>query len=202
MSFVRRAKVVPATWIQASAIGYYGAHADEPVTEQSPKGHGFAAELCSRWEQLTDELNALGIRRVVLRFGLVFGRSGGSLPMMLIPFRFGFGAVVGSGKQHVAWIHLEDVLRLIAWSLREPAINGALNAVAPDCPDYRTFARMIGHMLHRPVLVRIPAAPLRMLLGEMASMLVDGPVITSSRLQDSNFAFSFPSLRSALMDLT
>ncbi len=201
MGFVRRATLAPAIWIQASAIGYYGSHADEAVTEQSPKGQGFAAELCSQWEQLTEDLQVMGIRRVVLRLGLVFGRSGGSLPMMLIPFRFGFGSVLGSGKQHVAWVHLEDVLRLIGWSIKTPEVSGTFNVVAPECPYYKNFAVLIGHMMRRPVVLRMPAAPLNFMLGEMASVLLQGPKITSSRLQDSGFTFSFPGLRSALIDL-
>jgi uncharacterized protein len=200
LAFARRARSAPASWIQASAIGFYGTHADETVTEHSPQGQGFAAELCGEWEQLTEELGALGIRRVVLRFGLVFGSSGGSLPIMLLPFRIGFGSVMGSGDQHMAWIHLEDVLRLVAWSIRTEA-SGVINAVAPDCPDYRSFAREVGVVLHRPVLVRIPAPPMRMLLGEMASMVVEGPEIISQRLPMTDFKFNFPTLRSALIDL-
>jgi uncharacterized protein (TIGR01777 family) len=201
MTFVRRATSTPAVWIQASAIGYYGSQADEAVNESSPKGQGFAADLCSEWEQMTEELSTLGIRRVVLRFGLVFGRNGGALPMMLMPFRFGFGSVMGSGAQHVAWIHLDDVLRLVAWSIRTEAARGIFNAVAPDCPDYRHFAGQIGEVLHRPVLLRIPAAPMRMILGEMASMLVDGPKIISERLPATDFSFNFPTLHGALIDL-
>lgn len=201
LAFVQRARSIPATWIQASAIGYYGTHSDAAVTEYSPKGEGFAADLCSDWEQMTEELATLGIRRVVLRFGLVFGRSGGSLPLMLIPFRFGLGSVIGPGSQHVAWIHLDDVLRLMAWSIRSESVHGIINAVAPECIDYRTFARTIGAVLRRPVLLRVPAAPLRMALGEMGSMLVDGPEITSQRLPETDFNFNFSTLRSALIDL-
>jgi uncharacterized protein (TIGR01777 family) len=201
MAFVRRAKSAPAVWVQASAIGYYGSHAPGAVIDSSPQGQGFAADLCSEWEQLTEELGSLGIRRVVLRFGLVFGRGGGALPKMLMPFRFGLGSVMGSGDQHVAWIHLCDVLRLIAWSIRTESASGIYNAVAPDCQTYRNFANLIGDVLHRPVWLRIPATPMRLVLGEMASILVDGPKIISQRLPATDFSFSFPTLRSALVDL-
>jgi uncharacterized protein (TIGR01777 family) len=201
IGYVRVAKTRPRVWIQASAIGYYGTQAAQALDESSPQGEGFAAELCGQWERLTAELTELGIRRVVLRFGLVFGRSGGALPMMLLPFRFGFGTVVGDGSQRVAWIHLEDLLGIVAWAIREPAAAGVFNVVAPDSPSYSEFARTIGEELHRPVFMRIPAAPMRVLLGEMATMLVDGPEILPARLQHAQFALRFPTLRSALMDI-
>lgn len=201
LDFVRRAERAPAVWIQASAIGFYGPHAAVPLAEDAARGNGFAAELCSEWENATNELYARGVRRVVLRFGLVFGRSGGALPMMLLPFRFGMGAVAGSGRQRVAWVHLEDLLRAVAWASRDAAVDGVVNVVAPECPDYSRFAGLIGELLHRPVFLRLPAAPLRAVLGEMASMFVDGPEIVPHRLAEAGFEYRFPSLRSALMDL-
>ena len=202
LQFVRTCIHKPAVWIQASAIGYYGAHAAEAVTETSPRGTGFAAELCSAWEAMTDELEALQIRRVVLRFGLVFGRSGGALPLMMLPFRFCVGAVVGSGKQKVAWVHLTDVVRVINLAMTSPKASGIYNVVAPECPSYATFASALGQVLKRPVFLRIPAFILRTMLGEMASMLVDGPGILPARLLDSGFEFSFPALRPALQELS
>lgn len=202
LQFVQRAQNRPAVWIQASAIGFYGSNSEVPIDESSPVGQGFAAELCQNWEDMTTELEKLSVRCVILRFGLVFGRSGGALPMMLLPFRIGMGAVLGDGKQHVSWIHLEDLLRLIALAIRDQSLHGKINAVAPDNPTYAEFAQMIGQLIFRPVLFRIPANILRRTLGEMASMFVDGPVITPQRLKQISFNYRFPSLRSALMDLT
>jgi len=202
LQFVKRANKRPQVWLQASAIGYYGPQNDKPVDESAPVGQGFAAELCQQWEGLTDELQTLGVRCVVLRFGLVFGRSGGSLPMMLLSYRLGLGGVIGDGQQYLSWIHIEDLLRLIALSISDQSVHGKINAVAPDCPTYRQFAYATGHLLHRPVLLHMPAPLLRRLLGEMASMFVDGPHIIPRRLQYMDFEYRFPALRGALMDLT
>jgi hypothetical protein len=201
LSFVKRAAIKPSVWVQASAIGFYGTHSDHAVDETDPVGDGFAAKLCQQWEEVTTELEALSVRRVVLRFGLVFGRSGGSLPLMLMSFRFGMGSILGNGQQYMSWIHIEDLLRLIAKSIAEEHIQGVINAVAPDCTHYRDFALLAGKQLHRPVWLRIPDEPLRRLFGEMASLFVDGPKIRNTRLQEMNFQYQFPDLRSALMDL-
>jgi uncharacterized protein (TIGR01777 family) len=202
ISFVQRATVRPEVWVQASAIGFYGTHTEHPVNENDHSGDGFAADLCERWEAVTTELESLAIRRVVLRFGLVFGRSGGSLPMMLLSFRFGLGAILGNGQQHIGWIHIEDLLRLFAYVIADKNVNGKINAVAPDSPTYQQFAKLTGSQLHRPVWLRFPAKPLKLLLGEMASIFVDGPIILPTRLQKLQFQYKFPDLRSAMMDLT
>lgn len=202
LRFVKRAEHRPAVWIQASATGIYGNPQDPNVSEDSPAGDGFAAELCRQWEHRTEPLQQLGIRRVVLRFGLVFGRSGGSLPMMMLPYRFGLGAVLGGGDQRVSWIHIEDLLRLMALAIRDPAIDGVINTVAPDCPSQQQFADAVAQQLQRPLLLRLPATLLRRLLGEMAGLFVDGPTIIPRRLMESRFEYRFPTLRSALMDLS
>ncbi len=202
LDFVKQAHTRPGVWIQASAIGYYGTQAHTALHEQSPGGDGFAADLCKRWEGLTDELDAYSVRCVTLRMGMVFGRSGGSLPPMLLSYRFGAGAVLGNGKQHLGWIHIEDLLRLIAQSVTDQSLHGVLNAVAPDSPTHAEFAHLAGRLLQRPVLLRIPASLLRRLLGEMASLFVDGPHIVPRRLQHMQFEYRFPDLRVALMDLT
>lgn len=201
LEFVRRAHQRPEVWVQASAIGYYGTHSDSPVDETSPVGDGFAATLCARWEQLTNELEVLGVRRVILRFGMVFGRSGGSLPMMLLSYRLGLGAILGDGKQHLGWVHIEDLLRLIALAIKDQDIQGKINAVAPDAPTYAQFSRLTGKMLHRPVFLSIPAKFLRSTLGEMSTLFVNGPRIIPRRLRQIAFEYRFPDLRSALMDL-
>jgi len=201
LDFVRRARRRPGVWVQASAVGYYGPQRATPVDESASAGSGFAAELCDQWEKQTEELAALSIRRVVLRFGLVFGRSGGSLPMMLLSYRLGAGVVLGNGAQYMAWIHIEDLLRLIALSIKSNTMCGVINAVAPDTPTYREFATVAGRVLQRPVWLSVPAGLLRTLLGEMASMFVDGPKITPNRLLQSKFDYHFPQLRGALMDL-
>jgi uncharacterized protein (TIGR01777 family) len=201
LDFVARAHTHPTVWVQASAVGYYGAHSPIPLDENAAPGQGFAAELCEQWEALTAVLQTQNVRCITLRCGLVFGRSGGALPPLLLPFRFGLGAVVGDGQQYLSWIHIEDLLRLIAHSIADESVQGTVNAVAPDSPNYQAFTQLTGELLQRPVVLRIPAKVLRSLLGEMATLLVDGPHIQPQRLQQMAFEYRFPSLRSALMDL-
>lgn len=201
LDFVKRAELRPTTWIQASAIGFYGTQRSVATDEQAAAGSGFAAELCSSWEHVTEDLEALGLRRVILRFGMIFGRSGGALPLMSLPFRFALGSVLGDGKQPVNWMHLDDLLQLLAWAARDASCQGIFNAVAPEAPTYREFAQLIGQTVRRPVFIRVPAAPLRLVLGEMASMLLDGPVVEPGELQRVQFEYQFPNLRSALMDI-
>ena len=201
MSFVKRCSHRPGVWVQASAIGFYGTDSTQEMDESSHRGDGFAAELCDSWEKTSAELESLSVRRVILRFGLVFGRSGGSLPMMLLSYRMGMGSILGDGKQHISWIHLEDLLSLIANVISDEHVHGKINAVAPDTPSYEQFAKLSGHLLHRPVWFHISAVLLRHLLGEMASLFVDGPKIHSKRLEQLHFKFRFPDLRTALMDL-
>lgn len=202
MAYAKSCQQKPQVWIQASAIGYYGTDSRQIHDEASPSGDGFAADLCCQWEALARELDDLSIRRVTLRFGLVFGRSGGSLPMMLLSYKMGMGTVIGHGRQYMGWIHIEDLLRLIALSVRDESMQGDYNAVTPDSPTYHQFAQLAAHMLHRPVWFSIPEVLLRKLLGEMASMFVDGPRIMPCRLEQTKFEYRFPDLRSALMDLT
>jgi uncharacterized protein (TIGR01777 family) len=199
LDFVHRARQRPDVWLQASAVGYYGTEVAD-ADELSARGCGFAALLCGRWEALAARVDALGVRRVTLRLGLVFGRTGGALGPLLPSYRVGFGAVLGSGTQRVAWIHLEDLLRLLARALRDPSLRGTINAVAPAAPMQREFARVAAELIGRPLWLRLPARPLRVLLGEMADLFVAGPRIRALRLP-AGFEFRYPLLRSALIDL-
>jgi uncharacterized protein (TIGR01777 family) len=202
LDYVQRCGQKPALWLQASAIGYYGSDSMQTCDESTPAGQGFAAELCRRWEEQTEVLAALGVRRVVLRFGLVFGRAGGSFPPLALPFRFGLGSVIGSGEQTFAWVHLDDVLGAMAWAVRHTELSGAFNVVGPEAVSYRGFARQLGRVLRRPVFLRVPQFVLRLLLGEMSLMLTHGPRIVPQRLQDAGYSFRFATLDAALHDLT
>lgn len=202
LRFVKRAHHRPQVWVQASAIGYYGPQTDGSLDETAPAGDGFAAHLCRQWEDMTAELHALAVRSMTLRLGLVFGRSGGSLPMLLLSHRFAVGAILGDGKQHMGWIHIEDLLQLFARAIADPTWHGVINAVAPDSPTNEQFAQLAARLLKRPLWMHIPAGILRRALGEMASLLVDGPKIEPARLRELRFEYRFPSLRSALMDLS
>lgn len=202
LQFVQTARSKPAVWIQSSAVGYYGTDSQITVDESAQPGTGFAAELCQQWEQLTQTLQLMQIRRVVLRLGLVFGRSGGALPMILLPFRFAMGAIIGNGQQHMAWIHIEDLLRLMAKAIADNSMTGVFNAVAPDCPTYTHFARTAARCLQRPLFLRIPEKLLRRCLGEMASLFADGPLVVPGQLDKIKFEYRFASLHNALLDLS
>ncbi len=201
-AWLSTARHVPAVWVQASAIGYYGVRDPaEPLTEASRPGGGFMAELCLAWEAAARAAQRPGMRLVVLRFGVVFGAGGGALLPMLMPHRFGLGARIGDGRQALSWIHRDDLLALIARALSDDAMQGAYNAVAPEAVSQARFAATAGAVLHRPVWLRLPAAPLRWVLGEMAELLVDGQRVVPARLQAEGFAFRFPTLDAALRDL-
>ncbi|WP_035054438.1 TIGR01777 family oxidoreductase [Andreprevotia chitinilytica] len=195
---MRLATHKPAVWINASAIGYYGDRpADEPLPESAAAGSGFMHELCQRWEDAAAGVDALGIRRVVLRFGLVFG-PGGSLPMLLLPFRFGLGGRMGDGRQVMSWVHRDDVLAMIARALHDSTMRGIYNAVAPEAVPQAEFARTAGRVLHRPAWFPVPAWPIQLLAGEMAQLFIGGQRVVPQRLLDAGFVFRYPTVESAL----
>ena len=192
----------PEVWIQASAIGFYGVRPpEEALDESSTIGVGFMAELCQQWEESARAGLPQGTRLVTLRLGVVLGQ-GGALPLLLRPIRLGVGGRLGSGRQILSWIHLEDVLRLMAEAMGKASMQGTYNAVAPGAVAQAQFVRTAGRLLHRPVWLPIPQAPVRWLAGEMAELFVDGQWVVPRRLFDAGFTFSYPGLEMALRNLT
>jgi hypothetical protein len=201
VAWLRRTRTRPALWLQASAIGFYGARAaDERLTEDSAAGSGFMAELCQRWESAAAPAVALGTRQVVLRLGVVFG-PGGSLGAMLLPYRLGLGGRLGSGEQVLSWIHRDDLLRIVAFALADDRLHGVYNATAPQPVTQAQFAATAGRLLHRPTWLHLPARPIRLLAGEMAQLLVDGQRVLPQRLEQAGFEFRHPALEPALREL-
>ena len=188
----------PAVLINASAVGYYGDRGDEILGESSPPGRGFLAETCVAWEMEAQRAEALGVRVVRLRMGVVLGPDGGALAQMVPPFRLGLGGPLGGGRQWVSWIHREDVIRLIEWALTHPALNGALNATAPQPVTMRQLAHALGRALHRPACLPVPAIGLRVLLGEMATVLLASQRVLPEAAQRTGYPFQFPELSAAL----
>jgi len=200
LRWVQTATHKPGTWIQASAIGYYGVRPpDELLSEGSRPGKGFMSELCQKWEAAAKEVERHGIRKVVLRLGVVLG-PGGALPALLRPFYWGVGGRIGSGKQAMSWIHRTDVLRIIARAMTESGMQGVYNTVAPAAVSQSDFAATAGKLVHRPVWFHLPAAPLRWVAGEMAELLLDGQHVIPTRLQEAGFVFRFATLEQALRD--
>ena len=191
----------PGVWVQASAIGFYGVrNADELLTETSAPGKGFMAELCGQWEQSAQDVEACGVRKVVLRLGVVFG-AGGALPPLLLPHRFAMGGRMGSGQQVISWIHLADLMQIIGAAIDNDAMQGIYNTVAPQAITQSEFSKTVGRLLNRPVWFHIPAKPVRWAAGEMAELLLDGQHVQPARLLSEQFNFSFPTLEKALQDL-
>jgi uncharacterized protein (TIGR01777 family) len=188
----------PGVLINASAIGYYGPRGDEPLTEADPPGTGFLAKTCQAWEAEAQRAEALGLRVVRLRIGLVVAPGGGALSKLVPPFRLFIGGPLGSGRQWVSWIHRDDCIGLIEWALTTPSVRGAVNATAPEPVTMHELCRRLGEVLHRPSWARVPAFVLRTLLGEMAELLLTGQRVLPSAAQRAGYAFRFPELRSAL----
>jgi hypothetical protein len=198
---IRLAERVPAAVIQASAIGYYGPREQDPVDESAPSGTGFLADVCRRWEASTASLDEMSIRRCVIRTGMVLGQ-GGALARMLPPFRAYLGGPPGTGLQGVSWIHLADQVGAIRFLMENETARGAYNLTAPNPVVFRTFARILGEVLHRPSGLKTPAFVLRLLFGEMADeILLSGQIALPSRLLDAGYEFRFPELERALEDI-
>jgi uncharacterized protein (TIGR01777 family) len=191
----------PAVLVSASAVGWYGADSDAAQDEQAPAGEGFAAVLCRAWEREAAAATGLGMRVCRLRLGMVLGTEGGMLKSLLPGFRLGLGAVIGDGRQWLSWIHRDDAVELIARAVADPLFTGAINATAPEPVRQAAFAAALGRVLHRPVWLRLPAAPLRALLGERASLVLEGPRVLPKRALEIGFAFRCPEIEAALRDL-
>lgn len=185
----------------ASAVGWYGARGDEELDESSPRGNGFLADLCRDWEQATERAAEAGVRVMRVRTGVVLGRGGGALSAMLPPFKLGVGGPLGSGRQWVSWIHLDDLCRLYVHLIEPERAVGAYDGTAPNPVRMRELAKTLGRVLHRPALFPVPAPMLRLALGEVADVLLTGQRVLPRRALASGFAFEHPVLGEALEDL-
>lgn len=189
----------PAVVVSGSAIGFYGTSAGTTIDEGVGRGTGFAAEVCARWEAEALRLAGPNTRVVLLRTGIVLGSSGGMLGQLLPLFEFGLGGPIGSGRQIVSWIHRDDLARLIVTAAADPDIAGPLNAVAPNPVPQRAFARAIGAALHRPALLPLPAAPLRLALGDLADeLMLGGQKVLPVKAIFHGFRFRYPRIEGAL----
>jgi uncharacterized protein (TIGR01777 family) len=191
----------PACFISASAIGYYGASEEARFDETTPRGAGFLADLCGEWESATCAAAAAGVRTAIVRLGVVLGQGGGALAKMLTPFKLGVGGPLGSGRQWVSWIHIDDLTSLIAFLLAEPDASGVFNATAPAPVTMTQLARGLGRALHRPALMPVPAPMLRLALGEVADVLLTGQYVEPRRAIAAGFRFQFTDVESALRDI-
>lgn len=191
----------PGVFMQASAVGYYGPRGDEDIPESTAEGTDTLAQICRDWEASSEPLETMGIRRVVLRTGLVLAVKGGILPIMLLPFRFFAGGPLGGGKQVVPWIHIEDEINVIRFLLQDGTAHGAYNLAAPNPVQQREFAQIAGRILRRPSFIPTPGFALKLALGEKASLVLTGQKALPQRLIEAGFKFKYETLGSALGDL-
>lgn len=191
----------PEVLVSASAIGYYGDRGDQVLTEASRPGKGFLPEVSVEWERAAELAESLGIRVVRLRTGIVLGRSGGALKQMLTPFRLGAGGRLGSGKQWMSWIHLEDLVGIILFAVANGTASGAFNGTAPEPVRNTEFTQTLARTLHRPAILPVPRLGLRLLFGEFASSLTESQRVLPKAAESAGYRFQFPKLDSALEDL-
>jgi uncharacterized protein (TIGR01777 family) len=205
VDLMRRLQQAPRVLVSASAVGFYGASPQasfEPRDEASPARPGeFQSDLCCAIEHEARRAEALGVRVVRMRFGVVLGRGDGAYPMLALSARLGLGAVLGSGRQPAPWIHLDDAVGMLRFAMAHGSLDGPVNAVAPDTPPQARFAQAVAASFGRRVRLRMPDAPLRMLAGEMSTLLLDGQNAVPRAALAAGYAFRHAGLDEALADL-
>ena len=188
----------PKILVNASAVGYYGPHGDEPLDETAAAGPDFLARVCVEWEAEARRAEALGVRVVVVRLGVVLAPDGGALSAMLLPFRAGLGGPIGGGRQWISWVHRDDVVGLLREAVGNTEYAGPVNATSPNPVTNRDFARALGRALHRPTVLPVPGIGLRLLMGEMATMLLTGQRVLPKVAERLGYAWQQPELPEAL----
>lgn len=201
MEAIDRAAQKPAVLIQSSGIDYYGDSGDQIVTEDSPAGDTFLAQVCVDWEDSTAEAETQGVRRVVLRTGVVFSMEGGALPITVLPFRFFAGGTLGNGRQWLPWIHIDDVVAAIVYLLEHESASGPINLVSPNPVQNKELAKAIGEVLKRPSFMPAPAFAMRLALGETADLVLHSHRVLPQKLQALSYPFRYTDVRVALRDL-
>ncbi len=188
------------TFVSASAIGYYGfSPGDEVFTEESNSGEGFLADVVKQWEHEVDKIERLNIRTVKIRIGIVLSAEGGALKEIAQPVRWGVGAPLGSGKQFMSWIHIEDLCRMFIHAVEQETMHGAYNAVTPTPATNREVTKAIAKALHRPLLLpSVPGFVLKLMLGEMADLVLYGSKVSSEKIQQTGFSYTYSDLDKAI----
>ncbi|HWX87918.1 MAG TPA: TIGR01777 family oxidoreductase, partial [Solirubrobacteraceae bacterium] len=188
----------PRVLVSSSGVGYYGAHGDEPIDEEAPAGEGFLAQTCAAWEAEAEAAERYGVRVVRVRTGVVLSREGGALGKMLPPFKLGMGGPVAGGRQYISWIHTEDLVGIMLAAIDGTEWRGPVNATAPDPQRNSDFSKALGRALHRPSLLPVPGAALRLLYGEMAGIVTSGARVLPAKALMLGYEFRQPQLEAAL----
>jgi len=198
---VEKANVKPGVLVQASAIGYYGPHFDEILTEDSPVGKDFQCQVLLAFEASTLSVEAMGVRRIIIRSGVVLTLDGGALPLMLLPFKLFVGGKLGSGKQWLSWITMQDEIAAIRYLIESEQSKGIYNLTSPNPIRNADFSRVVGRVLKRPSVFPAPAFILKLVLGEMSTIVLDGQRVIPERLDKIGFRFKYPDVEGALKAL-
>ncbi len=192
---------VPKVLIQASGVGYYGPLGDEPVTEDAPAGKDFLARLAVDWEASTADIEKRGVRRAIIRTGVVLSGEGGALPKLVLPYRIFVGGPMGSGRQYISWIHMADEVGAIRFLMENQEASGVFNLVAPNALSNSEFGKTIARVIHRPAVFPTPGFAMRLLMGEVSTLVLDGQRCVPRRLLDLGYSFKFAEAERALRDL-
>ncbi len=191
----------PAVILQASAVGFYGGRGDEILTERSSAGEDFTATVCQAWESSTAAIDETGVRRVVMRIGIVLSQRGGALPKMMTPFNLGVGGHMGTGYQWMPWIHIDDLAEAVVYLLADPDAAGIYNLTAPAPVVNRTFTQKLAIVLKKPAIFFVPTFALRVALGEMADVVLKGQRAIPKNLVKRGFKFRFTDIETAIRDV-
>lgn len=196
---ISKLKKKPKVLIAASAIGFYGDRADEEMTETSTPDDTFLSQVSKHWEAESRRAEDAGIRTVLLRTGIVLSKDGGALGTMLTPFKLGVGGVVGSGKQWMSWISLDDHIAIINYAIENESLRGAVNAVSPNPVTNEEFTKTLGEVIYRPTFLPLPEFAVSMVFGEMGdALLLASTRVLPKRLEDAGFEFKYPDLKAAI----
>jgi hypothetical protein len=198
---LRNADPRPRVLVSASAIGYYGDRGDEEVDEDSSSGDDFLARVCVDWEAEAMKAVDAGVRVVIARFGLILGRGGGALGQMLPAFRNYVGGNIGSGRQWMSWVHIDDVTGFIEFALENDSVEGRFNLTAPNPVKNREFAKILGKVMHRPSIFPVPGFVLKLALGEFGEVLLTGQKVIPRRTLEAGYRFRYDDLEGALRDI-
>lgn len=200
---LQKTKHTVQSFISASAMGYYGLNdEDRYLSETEPPGNDFLAQVVTQWEHEVDKVSRLNIRTVKVRISVVLSDKGGALAQMAKPINYYVGVALGSGKQFVSWIHLDDLCSIFIKAAEDPSMEGAYNAVSPQVVTNEELTREIAAALEKPlILPNVPSFVLKLLLGEMADLVLKGSKLSSEKIQESGFVFKFDTLKKALKDL-
>jgi len=198
---VGQAETKPKVVVQASAVGYYGVGDEIPLPESSAPGKDFLGQVCAKWEASSAEVETMGVRRVVIRTGIVLSTAGGAFPKLLLPFRFFAGGPIGSGKQYFPWIHIDDQVRAIRFLMENESASGPYNLAAPNPPTNKEFVQKLGKAMGRPALLPVPAFVFQIVFGEMSTVLLDGQRAVPQALEGAGFDFTYFEVVAATRDI-